>query len=150
MVAMLYCLGMIVFTRRSKLLFSSVFILVALVLPTSSVEADSLNQSVTFSVNPKYDDLNRTHLVGTLRVISSHAYFYIDQESWTRLLAQDQTKFLDNIQRLAEEFDNRIYPQLTTFWGSEATPGLDHDPRVTIVIENLKQGYGGYFDTKNS
>jgi len=53
------------------------------------------------------------------------------------------------MQQLASDFDTDIYPSQTTFWGQEPKPGVDDDNRITILLEQLKSGNGGYFSTSN-
>ena len=112
--------------------------------------ADTIGQQVIFNINNQFDNTARTSLTATLRNMSTKAYFYVDDIYWQSISAYEQTQLLTNIQTLAQEFDNRIYPISTNFWGSENTPGVDNDVRITILLEELKVGYGGYFDNINS
>lgn len=36
----------------------------------------------------------------------------------------------DDLRRLADEFDRRIYPEVIALWGAERTTGVDGDPRI--------------------
>lgn len=111
--------------------------------------ADTIGQTQIFNVNSKYDQFSRTSLSATLRSVSSHAYFYIDDRYWDSL-SSNQKNFLNNsVFVLAQEFDDNIYPKETQFWGAEPNPGIDNDPRITIVLEDLISGNGGYFDSTN-
>lgn len=113
------------------------------------VYADTLGQSRTFFVNSGYDNDGRTSLSATLKNISNRAYFYVDDKYWNALSINGQGVIMTGLQNIAAEFDNNIYPMETSFWGSEANPGIDNDPRILILAEDLKTGNGGYFETKN-
>lgn len=124
-------------------LLVSFFILVPVVL------ADTIGQTQIFSVNPKYDQFSRTSLGATLRNVSDHAYFYIEDRYWDNLNPNQRTFLSNSISTLAQEFENNIYPKETQFWGSEPNPGIDNDSKITILLEDLVSGNGGYFDTSN-
>ncbi len=111
--------------------------------------ADTIGQTQIFNVNSKYDQFSRTSLSFTLKQISDHAYFYVENSYWNNLNPNERTVLNNNIFALGQEFDNNIYPKETQFWGSEPNPGIDNDPRITIVLEDLISGNGGYFDTSN-
>ena len=76
-------------------------------------------------------------ITATLRSIGDHAYFYLQQG--------EQIADAD-IARSTADFDNTIYPLVTGDVGPPATPGIDDDPRITILVADLK-GAGGYFTT---
>lgn len=132
---------------KKILVFLPVFLLSFFVF--SFAHADTLGQSRTFFVNAGYDNYGRTSLPATLKIISDRAYFYVDDKYWDTLNAYGQEVMMTGLRNLAIEFDNNIYPKETSFWGSEANPGIDNDPRVLILLENLSTGNGGYFETKN-
>lgn len=114
-----------------------------------NVHADTTGQIQIFNVNSKYDQFSRTNLSATLRQISEHAYFYVEDRYWNNLNPSERTVLGNNISALGQEFDGNIYPKETQFWGSEPNPGIDNDPKITIVLEDLVSGNGGYFDTSN-
>ncbi|OGM98908.1 MAG: hypothetical protein A2649_00900 [Candidatus Yanofskybacteria bacterium RIFCSPHIGHO2_01_FULL_41_26] len=136
-----------------NLLRSKIFVVVALTVfffVFSGVSAaDTVGQSVIFNVNSSYDKFSRTNLSATLRQISEHAYFYVEDSYWNNLNSNEKNYLNSNLSVLAQEFDNNIYPKETQFWGSEPNPGIDNDPKITIVLEDLVFGNGGYFDTSN-
>jgi hypothetical protein len=58
------------------------------------------------------------------------------------------------IDNLVAEFDDRIYPTVTTEFGSEPAPGADGDPKIFILLLDIRQpdfgsGIAGYFDPYN-
>lgn len=59
-----------------------------------------------------------------LAYATDHAYLWI----------QDEVKFdKAKVKKLAETFENKIYPTDREFFGSEWTPGIDGDPHLYIV-----------------
>jgi len=115
----------------------------------SSAFADVQGQNVSFSVNEGFDKLGRTTMSATLRHIGENAYFYVDDGYWNGIGFTERNNLLTGIQQLASDFDTNIYPTETSFWGQEAKPGVDGNNRITILLEQLKQGNGGYFSTSN-
>ncbi|MEK7515173.1 MAG: hypothetical protein AAB608_02205 [Patescibacteria group bacterium] len=112
--------------------------------------ADILGQREAFFVNTGFDVMHRQGLDATLHRVSERAYWYIEDAAWSGFSSQERARVSEALVALATEFDTRIYPITTAFWGSEATPGVDGDPRVTILLQRLNQGAGGYFDTIHS
>ncbi|HSH81063.1 MAG TPA: hypothetical protein VLA19_21225 [Herpetosiphonaceae bacterium] len=55
----------------------------------------------------------------------------------------------DAIQRSARTFENKIYARNRALFGSEVSPGVDGDPRLTILNTPLS-GAGGYFSSADS
>lgn len=110
---------------------------------------ETLGQKQVFWVNFTYDKFSRTQALAILAGISSRAYFYVDDRYWNNLNQVQQNDLTAKIYDLAGAFDNVIYPKETEFWGSEPNPGIDGDPRITIFLEQLVSGNGGYFDTIN-
>ncbi len=131
-----------------KLIFTSL-VLASFFILTPHASADSVGETRTFFVNPKYDDFSRTSIAATLRHISDRAYFYVDDSFWNEISFSSRNSLMANIQELARQFDDVIYPKETQFWGSEPNPGIDGDVRITILLENLNPGNGGYFETVN-
>lgn len=118
-------------------------------LNVNSVLADVLNERHTFFVNPTYDATGRSSMLATLIYVGTHSYFYIDNSYLNNLNPSERSIFEQQISISAQEFDNNIYPKETAFWGSEANPGIDNDPKITILLERLTSGTGGYFDSVN-
>jgi len=108
--------------------------------------ADTLNQTQTFFVDPLYDFNSRNQIEAFLKTISTYAYFYIEKDWYFNLTEGEKQKVDQNLVVLSEEFDNNIYPKLTSLYGSEWKPGIDGDVRVTILFHKMREGSGGYFN----
>lgn len=132
-----------------KRLFLLLGFLVIGAIPTAA-RADVVGQTVLFSVNSSFDAEGASAIHATLRVVSAHAYFYVDDRWWATLSLQEREVYQTSLARVADFFDGTIYPRLTALWGREASPGVDGDPRITILLERLSEGSGGYFENIHS
>lgn len=122
--------------------------LLVFILPLLA-SADTIGQRTNFNVDSQFDKYKRTTLGATLRHMGEKVYFYVDDNYWNGLGPSQQNSLTNNMKVLAGEFDNNIYPKGTALWGSEPNPGVDGDPKLTILLEELISNNGGYFDTAN-
>ena len=120
--------------------------IVFLVLPFF-VFADYGGQKTTFFVDSNYDLLNRQEVEATLIRISPQLYFYLEDNWWNALDRERTTEVKFALQSLEEEFENKIYPELSETFGSEWKPGIDKDPHITVLIHPIKKEAGGYTNT---
>lgn len=132
-----------------RLILISCIVLLGGYAGVCSVSADTIGEHHTFFVNSTYDATGRTSIPVTLEYVSAHTYFYVDDSYLNNLRPYDRSVFDQEIIASAQEFDNNIYPKETAFWGSEPNPGIDNDSRITILLERLNTGTGGYFDSAN-
>jgi len=118
------------------------FLIIALTIflvPTFSLAWSS---SQTFFVEPDYDISGRTQIETQLIKTTNQLYFYVDKDWYNNLKEKNQ---LDSVlYSLSTEFEYKIYPNLTNLFGFEDKPGVDNDERIVIVLESLKNDYGGY------
>jgi len=102
--------------------------------------------SEEFFVDTYYDFFNRDRLSAELVLESSRARFYLEDEYLEGVSAQERSRINSAIGRLAQEFDGTIYPKTTELFGSIWNPGIDDDPRVTILFSRFINGVVGYFN----
>ncbi len=81
--------------------------------------------------------------------VGSHCYVYLEQGN------------IDNqavVNSLIQEFDGNIYPSVTAAFGSEPNPGIDADPKIYILLLDIRDTYNrpndnsyvaGYFYSGN-
>lgn len=100
-----------------------------------------------FSISQEYEFSGRTSINATLRMEGEKARYFVDDDYWNARSISERQEILQQINRLADEFDKRIYPIETAFWGSESTLGIDNDPKIVILMANLIDTAGGYYDT---
>jgi len=128
-----------------KILFV-VSISVLLSLPVF-VSAVSLGEKTDFFVDPTYDLSQREEISATLQRIGLNLYFYID-EDWLKTLNEQQRQEVElSLRNLDSEFYYKIYPILTSTFGSEWKPGIDKTSPITILIHPMIKEAGGYFNS---
>lgn len=106
-----------------------------------------IGESQIFYVDATYDISGRTQVVSTLRQVGDHAIFYTADDWWSGLGPAEREVANAAILNLANEFDKTIYPRLTRVYGSEWSPGIDNELRISILITRTKKGTGGYFNS---
>jgi len=126
------------------LIFFSLFCLLPGRLPL--VRADNLGGRNNFFVDPKYEINGKETVSAFLKIISQKGYFYIETEWFSGLKEEERKKVNENLKNLAQEFDEIIYPELTKLYGHPWEPGIDNNPRITILFHQMKKGVGGYFN----
>jgi len=126
-----------------KRYFIFIFLLIVLVNP---VQAAPIGQQVIFNVDSSYQAQGRNQSIATLREISQYAYFYVDNNYWNKILPARRQDILDSLKELGQEFDKVIYPKEREVFGSEWKPGIDNDERITVLIVELKEEAGGYWN----
>ena len=134
---------------RLRIALSVIAILLFGQLGASRASADTIGERHTFFVNPTYDAMGRTSIPVTLEYVGTHIYLHVDDSYLNSLNPSERAVFNQQIIASGQEFDNNIYSKETAFWGSESNPGLDGDPKITILLERLIAGTGGYFDSIN-
>ena len=74
-----------------------------------------------------------------LHIKTTHAYLFVDTE----------TSFdMEKLRQAADLFETQIYPTNRRIFGSEWLPGIDNDPRMTILVTNqMPMGVAGYFSS---
>ncbi|MBA4421146.1 MAG: hypothetical protein C0391_08355 [Anaerolinea sp.] len=87
-------------------------------------------------------DDNRTfQLTATLQYITDHAYLWVEEGvSFNK----------KDLARLANSFEESIYPTTRNFFGEEWSPGVDNDPHIYILLgSNIGNYMAGYFATSD-
>jgi peptidoglycan hydrolase-like protein with peptidoglycan-binding domain len=109
------------------------------------VQANSPGDVVNFYVEKDFDILNRDQIQSTLVKTSNKLNFYIDK-SWWDLQSQDKkTKILLYLDDLSVEFEDNIYPKITSLFGYEWNPGIDKNSKINILFQQINNSEGGYF-----
>ncbi|NMB92444.1 MAG: hypothetical protein GYA31_02375, partial [Parcubacteria group bacterium] len=103
------------------------------------------SQDETLFINSDYDLNGRNQMEVQLLKTTNRLYFYVDK-NWYQNFSQ-KSELDSKIYNLASDFEYKIYPNLVNLLGSEDNPGIDNDSRIVIVLEPLKDGYGGYIQS---
>ena len=77
-----------------------------------------------------------TEVTATCIAKSEHLYVYVDNS--VRALFTDA-----EAAAVAREFDNRIYPDVRKWMGTEWKPGLDRDNRITLLMHDVGMNKSG-------
>ncbi|MEX0877571.1 MAG: hypothetical protein WDZ40_01750 [Candidatus Spechtbacterales bacterium] len=118
--------------------------LLLLVFASHSAYAQT-SGSVLFHVDSGFDNSTRSSVSATLRHESERAYFYVEDDYWSSVSLSTRSGALSNLDDIGDNFDLEIYPKVTDVFGIEWTPGIDNDPKTTVLITNMREGIGGYF-----
>ncbi len=118
-----------------------IFSFAALFFLISGISAETQQN---FYISKNYDLYNRNQLAAVLIKTSDRLYWYADKDWWNNP-ALDRSAYLNKIDELTSEFENKIYPNLTSKFGSEWNPGIDNDSRITILLQQMKKDVSGYW-----
>ena len=125
----------------TKILF---FVVLTVVFLPAAVRAEFLGQTTTFFVDSTYDATKREELSAIVIKISPRLLFYVDDNWWSAQNPFEQDEARRSFSALATEFEGRIYPTLTSTFGSEWNPGIDNDSRITVLFHPMNEDAGGY------
>ncbi|MBU4480165.1 hypothetical protein KKG48_01835 [Patescibacteria group bacterium] len=131
------------FKVEKKLIFTVCFS----VLLLTGVGASAANSSefLSFNIDSSYDSSARNTIDTVLVRTTAKLYFYFEKSWWDSQMLLKKNEILGNLDLLSQEFDNKIYPILTSVFGQEWKPGIDGDERITLLFHSMKEGAGGYF-----
>jgi len=73
----------------------------------------------------------------TLQLVTDHAYWY---------MGDDVAFSMQNLEKSARLYEERIRPRIVQVFGEELIPGVDNDTRLTILHAPLS-GLAGYFSS---
>jgi hypothetical protein len=97
-----------------------------------------LGDQETFWVT-NVDTVENFQAKATLRYVTDHMYFWIENG-----VDYDE----GDLKRLGDTFENKMYPTNREFFGSEASPGIDGDPRIYILyVRGTGASNAGYYST---
>ena len=131
--------------KKLFLITGTLIFLVFLLGASNSAYAANVGDIVNFNVDKSFDTNSRTQISSTLVKIGSKLYFYIEKPWWDAQTPLKQAEILADLDSLSNEFDSNIYPTLSSLFGSEWNPGIDKDPRITVLFESMNVTEGGYF-----
>jgi hypothetical protein len=111
----------------------------------NTAKAANVGDIVNFDVDKGFDASGRTRISSTLVKTGAKLYFYIEKLWWDSQTQAKQVEILADLDNLSDEFNNNIYPTLTSVFGSEWNPGIDNDSKISILFESMNSTEGGYF-----
>ena len=72
-------------------------------------------------------------------LVTDHAYFFVEEGARYSESA---------LRQIGDDFESIVYPEVSAKFGKEWSPGVDSDPRISILHANLS-GAGGYFSGRD-
>lgn len=129
--------------RKVKL---QLLVLLFFLLPISG-GAFSVGDVESFNIESSYEAKNQNEVSAVLVKISNELLFYIDQDWWESLDQENQERIGSIIYDLGVEFENHIYPKMTSTFGKEPVHTVDKSGRTTVIFHNMARGVGGYFNS---
>jgi peptidoglycan hydrolase-like protein with peptidoglycan-binding domain len=121
----------------------------ALFLFPQNICASNFTDVINFYVDKDFDASGRFQVTANLVRSASKLNFYIEKSWWDSQAQSEKDKVLNNLDVLSSEFDNKIYPTLTSVFGSEWKPGVDGDNKITVLFVSMNSNEGGYFRTND-
>ncbi len=82
----------------------------------------------TFNVNT----MKALKVPAVLKRIGRHCYAFVEKGNRISQAAVD---------KVVRTFDEKIYPTTTAIFGSEWNPGIDGDPRITLLFLDIQDGF---------
>ena len=128
--------------NQSKIIFTIIGLCLVL---AGNVFAQNIGEQKTFLVDGNYDISSRSKIDAVLIRSSSSVYFYVEKSWWDAQYQVKRDEILKNLDTLSVEFQNNIYPKLTTTFGFERKPGIDGDNIITVLFHPIKNNEAGYF-----
>ncbi len=114
-------------------------------LITGSALADEVEN---FFVEPSYDVNGREMVSAFVEKETDHAYFYIEEGWWNSLSEETQEDYQEAIDTIGEEFEDYIYPEVSSFFGSMPQHKVvGDDEKMSVLFHPMKNTSGGYFRT---
>src|SRR4030042_1859908 len=95
------------------------------------------SETKSFYIESNYDLYGRKNIEAVLLRSSDNLYFYVEKTWWNSRSSVEQNDIRISLYNLGEEFKNKIYPTLTSSFGSEWNPGIDNDSRITVLIHEM-------------
>src|SRR3989344_4353521 len=129
-------------------IFVSIFLL-SLGFSLFAAEANAQAETQFFFIDSSYDLFGRKEIDATFVRSDNRLYFYVETSWWDSRIAQEQNDLRIALAELGLEFQNRIYPTVTSTFGSEPKPGIDRDDRITVLVHQMGGDAGGYFRTSD-
>jgi len=129
--------------RKVKL---QLLVLLFFLLPISGSAFD-VGDVESFNIESSYEAKNQNEVSAVLVKISNELLFYIDQDWWESLDQENQERVGSVIYDLGVEFENHIYPKMTSTFGKEPAHTVDKSGRTTVIFHNMARGVGGYFNS---
>lgn len=106
--------------------------------------ADILGQESYFLVEKAYSNQGEQRVKATLVKVGNGLYFYVEDNYWKSLSDKEKKEAFLSLDDVDSEFVKNIKPKLNSVFGTENTPGIDVDSKITVLFYSLKGNTRGY------
>ncbi|MBZ1356612.1 MAG: peptidoglycan-binding protein [Candidatus Nealsonbacteria bacterium] len=134
----------IIYNRAIKILLLSLLVFSLSSTPTYALVEGSITN---FNVESSHDLNSRSQLSAILQRITNRINFYVESNWWHGLTNSRRSDLLNSMSILSNEFENRIYPLLTSEFGLDPIHPVDRSGRTSVLFHRMKANIGGYVNT---
>ena len=135
------------FLKEEKLF--KLFFVAGFFLFLSVQTAGAQSNEASFYIERDFDVSGRSKIEAVQVKESSILHFYIEKSWWESQSHAKKDELLKSLDDLSVEFQNKIYPTLTSIFGYERNPGIDGDSKITILFHPVKGVEVGYVRTSD-
>jgi len=108
--------------------------------PASAAPRKIGDQQVFTAVNSSDD--TTLNIPATLRVVGQHIYLWVEDGA---------NVDISDLKALAHDFDTKVYPNVRSMWGNEASPGIDGDVHIYgLFVHGLGASTAAYFTSDHT
>lgn len=122
------------------------FLFLTFTLPLA-VGAFSVGDINTFNIESSLDQHGRTEVMAVLQKVSDKLFFYVESEWWDELSHEDRMEIDGKINNVSVEFENNIFPIMTSLFGSELDHPFDKNEKIAVLFHRMTPAIGGYFNS---
>lgn len=102
-------------------------------------------QEAQFFIDPSLDVSGRTSVTATFVHESNRMQAYVENDYWNTRSTTQRDAALAALWELGTIFDGRIYGSVTRAFGSPPMPGIDGEPKITVLFTRTNSFAAGYF-----
>ena len=98
----------------------------------------------TFFVDSNYSLDRNDRVEGELILSSQKAVLYVENNFWQSKSDEEKEEIAKELKEVLDEFDRKIYPDVTYTFGIESYLGADGNSKITLLFHKAKAGVNGY------
>jgi len=98
----------------------------------------------TFFVDSNYSLDRNDRAEGELILSSQKAVLYVENNFWQSKSDEEKEEIAKELKEVLDEFDRKIYPDVTYAFGMESYLGADGNSKITLLFHKAKAGVNGY------
>lgn len=111
----------------------------------SEAATEVVGERKVFFLEKNYDRLKRESASFILKNVGINSYVYVDEQYYNGISFQEQQLISPKLEEYMNEFDNVIYPGLTSFWGEFTKANIGNSP-LTIAFLDMIDNAAGYYN----